>query len=62
MWQYFAIHPDILGCDWRRDEGTDAFNLVIKRRSSKPEMQGIFYTFPDSKKIPVHPNFFVYVP
>lgn len=49
LWQYFIIHPDLLGCDWRYDEGNGTYRLVIKRKGEKPGTQGIFYTFPKSK-------------
>ncbi|KAI1813224.1 nonribosomal peptide synthetase [Poronia punctata] len=49
QWQYFLIHSEEFGADWRKVEGEDdVYQLVCVRKDTDPGLQGFFYTFPDA--------------
>jgi len=50
MWQWFIFNPEIFGCDWRKVEEEDAYEMVVVRKDKNPGFQGFFYTFPDAKE------------
>ncbi|RYC58014.1 hypothetical protein CHU98_g8197, partial [Xylaria longipes] len=48
LWQYFIIHSEDFGADWRKVEGEDdVYRLVSVRKSKHPGLLGFFYTFPE---------------
>ncbi|KAI0508876.1 hypothetical protein F5B22DRAFT_378949 [Xylaria bambusicola] len=51
LWQYFIIHTEDFGADWRKVEGEDdVYQLVCVRKDKEPGIQGFFYTFPDDNE------------
>ncbi|KAI0394176.1 nonribosomal peptide synthetase [Xylariaceae sp. FL0594] len=51
MWQYFIIHSENFGADWRKVEGEDeVYQLVCVRKAKEPGLQGFFYTFPEANE------------
>lgn len=51
LWQYFHYNREVLGCDFRKQDGDDdVYEMVIVRQeenAKNPGLQGVFYTFPD---------------
>ncbi|CAN8099936.1 unnamed protein product [Discula destructiva] len=51
LWQYFHFNKDVLGCEFRKQEGEeDVYEMVFVRKPENlkhPGIQGVFYTFPD---------------
>ncbi|KAK0648487.1 hypothetical protein B0T16DRAFT_388706 [Cercophora newfieldiana] len=50
LWQWFIFNSEIFGCDWRKIDEEDAYEMVIARKSEKLGYQGFFYTFPNLKE------------
>ncbi|KAK0610810.1 hypothetical protein B0T14DRAFT_593567 [Immersiella caudata] len=50
MWQWFIFNSELFGCDWRKVDEEDAYEMVIVRKDEKPGCQGFFYTFPKSEE------------
>ncbi|KAI1173253.1 hypothetical protein F4777DRAFT_589987 [Nemania sp. FL0916] len=50
LWQWFIINSQEFGADWRKVEGEDIYQLVVKRQDKHPGLQGFFYTFPDENE------------
>lgn len=54
LWQYFHYNKDILGCEFRRQDGDeDVYEMIMvrqKENSKHPGLQGVFYTFPELKE------------
>ncbi|KAI1213858.1 acetyl-CoA synthetase-like protein [Annulohypoxylon truncatum] len=48
LWQYFVFEPKLGGADFRPTaEDPNTYQLFIKRTGLEPNIQGVFYTFPD---------------
>ncbi|KAH8689580.1 hypothetical protein BGW36DRAFT_352001 [Talaromyces proteolyticus] len=49
LWRFFILNNDLFGCDYRKT-GDGVYEQVIVRNSQPSKLQGIFYTFPESKE------------
>lgn len=51
LWQYFHYNKEVLGCEFRKHDGDEnVYEMVMVRKKTSlevPEVQGIFYTFPE---------------
>ncbi|KAI0467693.1 hypothetical protein F4859DRAFT_517855 [Xylaria cf. heliscus] len=48
LWQYFIVHSEEFGADWRKvEDEDDVYRLVSVRKDKHPGLQGFFYTFPE---------------
>ncbi|XDG07124.1 hypothetical protein ABKA04_006739 [Annulohypoxylon sp. FPYF3050] len=48
LWQYFVFEDKLGGAEFRpTTEDPNAYQLFIKRNNLEPNLQGIFFTFPD---------------
>ena len=43
------MNSELYGLDWRQDEGSGAYRMVIKRKDKHPGLQGVFYAFPERR-------------
>ncbi|KAI1461675.1 acetyl-CoA synthetase-like protein [Annulohypoxylon moriforme] len=48
LWQYFVFEPELGGAVFRQTtEDPNVYQLFVRRNNLEPDIQGVFYTFPE---------------